>query len=311
MLKTCAPLIIQELNSLFNLIYSNGIYPDQWRTHTLSPLYKKGSPSITTNYRGIAVGCSISKLFLSILNNRLTLYAAKHKLIPPHQIGYKKNARTTDHILVLKNLIDKYISLIPRKYLYICFVDFKSAFDSVNRNALFSKLWKCEIGGNFLAIIQNMYQNVYYAVKVDGTISGKISSNVGVKQGCVLSPILFNLFLADLPSIFDENCDPVNIQSNPLSCLMFADDVVLMSESAEGLQKCLDKLSIYCSKWDLVVNPTKTKVVIFNKGGHKIKRNYFEYNGTPVEICSHYTYICSHYTHFRQAKFKKSMSGPT
>ena len=120
---------------------------------------------------GIAVGNSLSKLFLSILHNRLAKFAATHNLIPKVQIGYKKGARTSDHILTLKTIIDKYINQLPRKYLFACFVDFKAAFDSVWRKALFYKLLQSNIGGNFLAILQNMYTDVQYCVKVNGTHS--------------------------------------------------------------------------------------------------------------------------------------------
>ena len=113
----------------------------------------------------------------------------------------------------------------------------------------------------FFNVIESMYENVSYRVKVDGVLSTAIPSNVGVKQGCLVSPLLFNLFLSDLPDIFTTECDPVKIHNVSLNCLMFADDLVLMSESANGLQKCLSKLQHYCDTWSLKVNVSKTKVV--------------------------------------------------
>ena len=78
---------------------------------------------------------------------------------------------------------------------------------------------------------------------------------------------MFNLYLSDLPSIFDESCDPVDLFGSKLGCLMFADDLVILSESSKGLQRAIDRLQNYCSKWGLTINIDKTKVLIFNPRG--------------------------------------------
>ena len=291
MLKTAHPFITKQLELLFNAIFTSSVFPDIWRIQILNPLHKKGDIYQPENYRGIAIGSCLSKLFLSILHGRLVKFADTNKLIPIHQIGYRKGSRTTDHILTLKSIIDKFINQLPRRYLFACFVDFKSAFDTVWRKALFFKLLKYDIGGNFLSIIQNMYSDVQYRVKIDNLLSPPIESCVGVKQGCVLSPLLFNLYLSDFPQIFDDSCDPVSINQFKLNCLMFADDVVLLSETASGLQNCINQMSNYCSMWQLSVNISKTKVVIFNKGGHRISRFTFSLHDETIEIAQSYTYL--------------------
>ena len=291
MLKAGSSVLLPYLHKLFNAIFTSGNFPNSWRTNTLSPLHKKGDTHTPGNYRGIAVSTCISKLFLSILQKRLCEYSYENNLIPDCQLGYKKKASTADHILTLKNLIDKYILRASRSCLYACFVDFKSAFDTVWRRALLYKLIKLGISNKFITMIESLYSNVYYCVKLNGVVSDKISSNVGVKQGCVLSPLLFNLFLSDLPDIFDSSCDPVDVLSSNLSCLMFADDLVILSESAKGLQNALDKLNDYCTKWGLTVNTSKTKVIIFNKGGHKYPSLKFNLNGANVDIVQSYCYL--------------------
>ena len=291
MLKEGISVLLPYLHKLFNQIFISGNYPENWRTNTLSPLHKKGDTHTTGNYRGIAVSSCIPKLFLSILQRRLVDFSDNNNVIPNCQLGYKRKSSTCDHILTLKNLIDKYISRATRTCMYACFVDFKSAFDTVWRRALLYKILKLGVAGNFLNIIENMYSSVYYCVKLDGSLSDPITSNVGVKQGCVLSPLLFNMFLSDLPDIFDSSCDPVNLLDVKLSCLMFADDLIILSESASGLQSALNKLQEYCSKWGLTINIDKTKVVIFNKGGHKFPSLKFLLNGNLVEAVQSYCYL--------------------
>ena len=92
-----------------------------------------------------------------------------------------------------------------------------------------------------------MYKSVRYAVKVNGDVYEPFDSQVGVKQGCVMSPLLFNLYLSDFPDIFDSTCEPVKINNTSVNCLMFADYIVIMSESGQGLQNCLDIVSTYCN----------------------------------------------------------------
>ena len=102
-------------------------------------------------------------------------------------------------------------------------------------------------------------------------MTNTFKSEVGLYQGDVLSPLLFNLYINGLNERFDITCEPVEQDNNPLSCLMYADNVVLLSKSETGLQKAMDKLNGYCKTWDLKVNTDKTNVIVFNKGGRLFK----------------------------------------
>lgn len=291
MLKAGSTALTPVLHKLFNQILTQSNFPASWRYNTLTPLHKKGDPHIPANYRGIALCSNLCKLFCSVMHNRLTQFVDQNQLIPPNQIGYKKGARTADHVLTLKTIIDKTFNKLGKARLFACFVDFKAAFDTVSRNALLFKLLKAGIGGNFLKILRSMYENVFFHVKLTTGITESFASNTGVKQGCVLSPLLFNLFIRDLPDIFNSDCDPVDLHDTKLSCLMFADDLVLLSNSASGLQTCLDNLYNYCSQWDLKVNLSKTKVIVFNKAGRLLENFHFYYNQQEIEITRKYCYL--------------------
>jgi hypothetical protein len=105
----------------------------------------------------------MGKLFSKILYNRLEKYLDTNSIICKKQIGFKKGSRTSDHILTLKTVIDKAFKS-PKK-VYACFIDFKKAFDTINRDVLFYKLFQYNIKGPFFDIIQNMYKNVLFAVR--------------------------------------------------------------------------------------------------------------------------------------------------
>ena len=106
--------------------------------------------------------------------------------------------------------------------IFACFVDFKQAFDSIPRDILLSKLLKHGICGKFFAIIKTVYTDDKCCVKINNKLTDPFIINRGVKQGCTLSPLLFNIFLADLiPSVMDGGCTPTHIDaSNPLGCLL-------------------------------------------------------------------------------------------
>ena len=121
-------------------------WPTATFPYTLTPLHKQGSSNVCDNYKGIAVANCISILFLTILQWRLCTFAENDNLIPNNQISPKKGSRTADHILTLKNIIDKYLLKPQRQYLYACFVDFKAVFNSVWRDGLYYKLIQKGIG---------------------------------------------------------------------------------------------------------------------------------------------------------------------
>ena len=125
--------------------------------------------------------------------------------------------------------------------------------------------------------MKNVYDEVKYSIKFTEGETSSFSSKIGIKQGCILIPTLFSLYLNDMVKIFDKICDPITINNIKVSCLMYADDIVLISQSAKGLQNCLNKLSNYCDIWNLSVNIDKSKVIVFNKSGRVIKKDNFKY----------------------------------
>lgn len=297
MLKSGKLILLPVLHKLFNNIYNFRLFPKAWCCSPLTPVYKKGDRTLAKNYRGIAVSSNLCKLYCSVLNNRLTKFCDLNNLLPSSQIGYRKNSRPSDHVFVLKSLIDKYL-IDKKQWLYTCFVDFKAAFPSLSRRAILFKLIKAGICGNFIDAIEDLYSTVSYCVKIGSDISDTFPSVVGVKQGCVLSPLLFNLFVRDLPDIIDESCDPVTLWDMKLPCLQFADDLVLLSQSQSGLQNSINKLSEYCAKWSLNINMDKTKILIFNSSGRTIKSQRFFLDGLILENVHSYCYLGIVFTAF-------------
>ena len=273
------------LTKLFNTILSCGYFPKDWNYGLLRLIHKDGDTDDENNYRAITLNSCLGKLFCTILNQRLYTSLEQENIFCKEQAGFRKNYRTTDQIFLLKNIIKKYIS--QNKYIYTCFVDFKKAFDSIWRKALVEKMRKLGINGTFLNIVESIYNSTTNSIIYNDNISMAFKSNIGVKQGDTLSTTLFNLYINDLPNIFKfSDNNPVLVGNTEISCLLFADDLIIMSTSGESLQKCLIKLEQYCTTWKLEVNMKKTKIVIFNKQGALIKKYRFHcqnrFNGSLV-----------------------------
>ena len=105
-----------------------------------------------------------------------------------------------------------------------------------------------------------------------------------------MTPNLFIIFINDLPSILEKCSNPVLLNNSRIDCLMYADDIVLLSDSKDGLQKRIDELHEFCNKWCLTVNLTKTKIVIFNRSG-KLSNNNLLYNDQTIECVKSYKYL--------------------
>ena len=147
----------------------------------IKPLYKGDDATDPGNYRGITVMPCLAKLFNSILNNRFQNYLDTDKIINPCQIGFQPNARTVDHMFILRTLIEKYAC--NKSKLFACFVDFEKAFDSVLHSALLLKLAKLDIKGPFYDIIRSMYRENDLHVRIHDTLTGTFAPKLGVRQG--------------------------------------------------------------------------------------------------------------------------------
>ena len=276
--------------SLFNSILAAGSYVPIWSLALIVPIHKKGSIDDPSNFRGISLLSCLAKLFYSILNNRLSKFCMEKGILTTNQLGFMPGNRTTDAHLILYNLIRKYCHNNGRK-LYACFVDFSKAFDRLPRDILFRKLNTLGVKGKFLSILQNLYANDKACIQIDGKISDEFSVNQGVRQGCVLSPLLFNIFMSDLSKkLNNENTIAVDNEIS-INSIFWADDLLLFSETEEGLNSILKHVYEYCIDNVLQINFDKTKCMIFNKTG-RLLRNYKFYIGErKIENIRSYKYL--------------------
>ena len=220
-------------NVIFNVLLESGIYPSQWTKGVVIPIFKKGAKDDVNNYRGITLVSCFGKLFSTILNERLKVWSIENDISSDAQFGFKQDHSTIDAIFILQNLVNDYLS--RGKQLHCAFIDFIKAFDSVNRNGVWYKLIKSGVNGKMLNLIRCMYNSIKCCVKHLNNLSDFFECEMGLLQGEILSPILFSLFLNDIEMCFQENPNEgISIDQLSIYLLLFADDAVIMSETAEG-----------------------------------------------------------------------------
>jgi hypothetical protein len=293
-IKNCKVFLVPLLCQLFNKVLETGIYPDMWCSALIVPIHKSGSTEDKGNYRGISLLSCISKIFTSILNNRLQKWAEENDRMFEEQGGFTKGKGTVDQIFILQSLVSKYLCK-ERGRCYNIFIDFSKAFDTVPHKHMFFRLINEGCHGRVVTVLQNMYSKLKSSVQSGRyNVSEAFHCSVGTRQGCMLSPFLFIFYLNEFVKVTKEQlCEGIYLDENypNVNMLLYADDVVIVGDHIGRVQNILNILNEFCGKWGLKVNMLKTKMMVYRKGGI-VKRNekcYFD--GTEIELAKYYKYL--------------------
>ena len=284
----CFNFILHALNNVF----TTHIFPSEWACASIIPIHKKGDTNVCDNYRSIWLTSLFSKIYTAVLDKRLGAFTNNNKTLPEEQAGFREGYSTIDHIFSLYAMIQKQFN--KDRKLYVCFVDYRKAFDSVNREALFNILERNGISGDYLEAIKGIYKSVLAAVKQDGKYSEYFNCPSGLKQGCLLSPKLFTIFMTEISKALNEDGKHgIQFLSNyPLIFhLLFADDLSLVSDTVSGLQNQLNILKTQSDRLGLELNLTKTQVVVFRKGGYLSKHEKWFYGQHRLDVVNSYKYL--------------------
>lgn len=255
-IKAGGEAMVNILHKIFNLALRSGKTPQDFSRMIVSPVYKKGDKLARENYRAISLLSIPGKIFLRIIMGKMELKIDER--LKESQYGFRPGRGTTDAIFIARQIIEK---ANERKIpLHFHFIDFKSAFDTVWRKALWKMLKKIGVDPRTVNLIEYMYKNTQCAVVIDGTITDWFAVEVGVRQGCILSPVLFNIFLE---FVMDEvnSLQELHLNNNMVSDIRYADDTTLVSVIFDKLKISTDELEKACSKWGLKINASKCKTL--------------------------------------------------
>ncbi len=280
-----------SLLALFNKFLESEQLPAEWGESETVTFHKKGCFKDPVNYRPIALLNSCQKLFMQIVQIRLQNWATENNIIPECQGGFRKNRGCEDQIFALSAAIQLNVQKKAGK-VYAIFIDFERAFPSIPHSKLWAKLDRIGVSGKIIRIIRNLYEMSATVIRTEHGATPKIDMTLGLLQGCLLSPLLFSLYISDIENIL-KGAGIAGIKithSFELHLLAFADDMVSMAPTPGHLQRKINILAEYFDKLDLKVNLNKTKIMIFRKVG-RVGKVTFKYKGQPIEIVNEYTYL--------------------
>ena len=287
-IKYASDKLIPLLSMCFTGFFVHGILPKSIMSVSLIPVIKNkcGNISAIDNYRPIALASTFSKILESIILNRIEIY-----LVTNHnQFGFKKKHGTDQCIYILKEALNLYKSL--NSCVSLCFLDASKAFDRVNHSVLFKKLSSRGVPLYIIRILSFWYENQTMCVRWGKLLSDSFKLSNGVRQGGILSPRLFTVYMDDLSTRLNKLKIGCTIGEMIINHLMFADDIVLISPSTYGLKVLLDECRKYGMQCNIIFNPKKS-AVMFIKPSHMkhINMPTFSINNECINVVNKYTYL--------------------
>ena len=271
---------------LFNGLLRHCIVPPDFCVGVIVPLLKNkhGDATKLDMYRGITVSPAISKLFELILLRRYADYLSSD----PLQFGFKKNSSCGSALFTFTEVVKHCNKFGSRAH--CAFLDVSKAFDKVLHNGLFLKLLKRNVPVSFVKLLKYWYSRLSCMVKWNGSFGQLFPVLCGVRQGGILSPFLFAVYVDELIDNLRNSGFGVYIGNLFVGCVFYADDIVLISVSSFGLQKLLDVCQHYGAVWDMKFNPSKSQITYFGpRSNNNVCKLYL--NGSVIDVVDTVKYL--------------------
>ena len=294
------------LNKMYRIcvaLWETGEWPEDWADSTFITIPKKGDLKQCTNYRTIALVSHASKILLRIILERIRTKTESE--IADEQAGFRRGRGTRDQVTNLRIVMQK--AREHQQPLYACFIDFRKAFDSISHERLWVTMLEMGYPGHVVNLLAKLYRKQKAKVRVAGTLSRGFRVRRGVRQGCVLSPYLFNI-LAEM--VMREALDGyeggLQLGGRRVTNLRYADDIVLLACSETDLQDLVNRLDVVSKRYSLLINVDKTKTMATNGTSCNIS-----INGERLEQVHEFPYLgslitdngeCTREVHSRLAK---------
>ena len=285
LLKLDHPEFIRYFHNLLVNVWRTGDVPQQWKDATIEVLHKKKDRSHCNSYRGISLVAHSGKVLLKMVASRLSNYCESEGILPEEQCGFRPARSTVDMLFVVRRLQE--LGRARKIPLYMCFIDLQKAYDSVDRELLWVVLARFGVPEKMLTVIRQFHEGMRARVRTDdGEHSEWFDVTQGLRQGCVLSPLLFNVFFAaaihavlvrfsEDPDIvrdlvhLEEDLGEDGVEVDSLACvrrvvwgMLYADDAGIVSKSAEGLAKMMTVIVTVFDAAGLTVSEKKTETML-------------------------------------------------
>lgn len=280
---------VNMLAPLIEEIWAQERTPAEWNNGIIVNLPKKGDIKECSNWRGITLLCSVNKIITRIIHQRI--YEEVEKNLRGEQAGFRRGKSSIDQIATTRIIIEQTMEM--NATLQLVFIDFEKAFDSVRQEALWGILGSYGIPHKIIRLIKMMYDGATCQVHHKGYLSEKIRITKGVKQGCILSPILFNICLDYvLRKVIGQKSGIVwnYFNNKKLADLEYADDICLVANTTRQAKKILENLEEEGTKIGLRINASKTKEM---RIGRMDTQEILQVNGKAIQQVEEFCYLGS------------------
>ena len=244
---------------LFNEMWDKGSLPGQWTEAIQIPILKKGKDASSPfSYRPVSLTPALCKLMERLVKNRMIWYIEKNDIITPIQSGFMTKRSTTDQIIRLETDIHKGMS--NKEYIVIVFLDLEKAYDVVWRQGIVRKMYESGFTGKILNWMYAFLSKRTCQVRVDNHTSEQKECEIGIMQGSVISPLLFNFMINELEKIQDT-----------AEISVYADDICIwfshrnLSHIKKKLQAALSLVEEWCNNWGMHISSSKSATVVFGR----------------------------------------------
>ena len=282
---------IDILHKFFSICFNTGIIPEDWSYSIITPIPKSstGDARNPLNYRGISLAPACCKLYCGVLNSRLENWVDENNVLCDEQNGFRKSRSTLDHLSTLTSIIE--MRKAKKKDTFVAFIDFSKAYDSIPRDKLWTKLKEMGLCGRLYNALISLYKSVRSCVRINGVSTDFFDVKCGLKQGCLLSPLLFNLYIEDLIRDMKLLNIGIEIEGEKICILLYADDVILIANTEEDLQSLLNCLNEWSARNGLKIYKDKSKIVHFRR--LSVQRSVFNFScgELRLDLIQQYKYL--------------------
>jgi hypothetical protein len=269
------------------VVFEKAELPAAWMRAVKVPVRKKGSGDEFEHYRGCTVLSVVGKVFGMVVEARLREFCESRGLLSEWQFGFRAGRACRDPLFVVTELLERR----GGSRVFAGFLDVAKAYDCVWRNGMWSRLKEVGVRGKMLKVIMAVYAKNAVGVKVGGVVHEWYEELTGLRQGCVISPLLFAIYVNDLPKEIEKRGGGgIQVGERWVRCLMFADDVILVATTKEGLQRSLEVAEWFARRWRFSYNfgPDKTAVLV--AGGVREGEEWV-LCGRKVPVVTDYKYL--------------------
>lgn len=296
---------IRHLTAILQELWGDSYVPDSLNMASLISIFKKDDPTKPGNYRGISLIDSLIKILITLLTGRLQTVLEEKSIFIKGQGGFRSKEESVAQALALYEIVKRRQNV--HLDTFALFLDYQKAFDTVPHEGLFRKMELMGIRGKMLAFVRSLYRNSSVKVRAnDGSHSDSFRLLRGVRQGCPMSPVLFDIYINDMFDGCEHGCQiPISNKGgdarylpDAVPGLLFADDAALLSGTAEDLASSLQSVCSWSDRMELSFGIDKCGLLCFNgilppNNPETIfgDKTIWQINGQTIPVVDHYTYL--------------------